>query len=105
MRRLVSGCAGVTSECQAAVCCACGLLWPLLADVAGLHWSSCPEGVCGLEVRMDGFSHKLHVLATRVFKALAGAQVWLGVGRAAAKCLHTPVFILCWAKCRPRGMD
>jgi hypothetical protein len=37
---------------------------------------------------MDGFSHKLHVLATRVFKALAGAQVWVKWGRAC--CIVTP---------------
>lgn len=47
----------------------------LSADVAGLHWSVGPEGVCGLEVRLDGFSHKLHLLAARVFKALATAEV------------------------------
>lgn len=46
-----------------------------VADVAGLHWSSSSEGVAGLEVRLDGFSHKLHVLLERVFGCLAGCEV------------------------------
>lgn len=46
-----------------------------LADVAGLHWSCSSEGLCGVEIRMDGFSHKLDVLAGRVFGALAQGKV------------------------------
>lgn len=45
------------------------------ADVAGLHWSSSPEGAAGFEVRMDGFSHKLGLLAAKVYSTLAGGKV------------------------------
>lgn len=50
-----------------------------LADVAGLHTSTSPEGVAGLEVRVDGFSHRLPELVGRVFAALAACEVrrWL----------------------------
>jgi len=57
-----------------------------VSDVSGLHWSSYPEGVSGLEVRMDGFNDKLHVLAHRVFKALATAQVRCPGGGGAELC-------------------
>ncbi|MEW5302568.1 MAG: hypothetical protein WDW38_002287 [Sanguina aurantia] len=41
-----------------------------LADVAGLHFGISSEGVAGLEVRVEGFSHKLPVLTARVFSRL-----------------------------------
>ena len=44
-----------------------------LADVAGLHYSLFPEGLGGIEVRIDGFSHKLPLLVARVFGSLAAA--------------------------------
>lgn len=49
------------------------------ADVAGLHCSCSSEGAAGFELRVDGFSHKLGLLAGRVFEALAGCKVrmWL----------------------------
>ncbi|WIA17248.1 hypothetical protein OEZ85_014121 [Tetradesmus obliquus] len=46
-----------------------------LADVAGLHCSCSSEGAAGFELRVDGFSHKLGLLAGRVFEALAGCKV------------------------------
>ncbi|GFR39667.1 hypothetical protein Agub_g138, partial [Astrephomene gubernaculifera] len=45
-----------------------------LADVAGLHYATSPEGLAGMEFRVDGFSDKLGVLVGR----LAGALTALG---------------------------
>jgi hypothetical protein len=45
------------------------------ADVAGLHCSCSTEGAAGFEVRVDGFSHKLGLLAGRVVDTLAGCKV------------------------------
>ena len=42
-----------------------------LADVAGLAVDGWPEGSAGVEVRVDGFSHKLPALADAAFTALA----------------------------------
>lgn len=50
-----------------------------LADVAGLHYGLSPEGLAGVEVRLDGFSHKLSLLAERIFRALATAKVITGL--------------------------
>ncbi|KAG2448487.1 hypothetical protein HYH02_006378 [Chlamydomonas schloesseri] len=47
-----------------------------LADVAGLHYHTSPEGLAGMEFRVDGFSDKLPVLVRR----LAGAFAELGGG-------------------------
>jgi secreted Zn-dependent insulinase-like peptidase len=46
-----------------------------LADVAGLTYGLSPEGAVGIEVRLDGFSHRMPELARRVFAAVAGAEV------------------------------
>jgi hypothetical protein len=50
-------------------------LFARCADVAGLHCSCSSEGAAGFEVRVDGFSHKLGLLAGRVFDTLAGCKV------------------------------
>lgn len=41
-----------------------------LADVAGLHYSTSPEGQAGLELRVDGFSHKHAAFVQRLFDVL-----------------------------------
>lgn len=33
-----------------------------------------PEGLAGLDVKLDGFSHKLPLLARRVFQCIASCQ-------------------------------
>jgi hypothetical protein len=56
-------------------------LFARCTDVAGLHCSCSSEGAAAFEVRVDGFSHKLGLLAGRVFDALAGCKVgmaWSG---------------------------
>ncbi len=42
-----------------------------LADVAGLHLTLHHEGAAGLDLRLEGFSHKLPRLAALAFAALA----------------------------------
>lgn len=69
----------VTSPCHSVALSLCYFGTLPHTDVAGLHWSSCPEGTSGLEVRMDGFNHKLGLLAAQVFRALATPQVCLCV--------------------------
>jgi hypothetical protein len=41
-----------------------------LADVAGLHYHTSPEGQAGVELRVDGFSHKHAAFVQRLFGAL-----------------------------------
>ena len=45
-----------------------------LADVASLHYSIWFEGVSGVDIKVDGFSDKLPLLAKFIFKTLAGLQ-------------------------------
>ena len=47
-----------------------GLQDAYLADVAGLHYSTSPEGLTGLEIRVDGFNHKLPLLTQRIFSTM-----------------------------------
>ncbi|KAF5827025.1 Metalloenzyme, LuxS/M16 peptidase-like protein [Dunaliella salina] len=42
-----------------------------LADVAGLHYHSSPEGMAGIEFKVEGFSHRLPLLAHRLLSSLA----------------------------------
>ncbi|KAI8472962.1 MAG: Metalloenzyme, LuxS/M16 peptidase-like protein [Monoraphidium minutum] len=46
-----------------------------MADVAGLHYSTSPEGHSGVELRVDGFSHKLPVLAARLMDCATRCEV------------------------------
>lgn len=48
---------------------------PLSLFSAGLHYSTSPEGYSGVELRVDGFSHKLPVLAQRLLRCAAGCEV------------------------------
>lgn len=41
----------------------------------GLHYSTSPEGYSGIELRVDGFSHKLPVLARRLLDCTAACEV------------------------------
>ncbi|KAL6745941.1 Metalloenzyme, LuxS/M16 peptidase-like protein, partial [Haematococcus lacustris] len=43
------------------------------ADVAGLHYSTSPEGRAGVELKVEGFSHRLPLLALRLVRTLAAA--------------------------------
>jgi hypothetical protein len=43
-----------------------------LADVAGLHYHTSPEGQGGVELRVDGFSHKHAAFVQRLFGSLVG---------------------------------
>ena len=45
-----------------------------LADVAGLHYNISQEGVMGIEIKVEGFSDKIRVLASRIFETLATAS-------------------------------
>ncbi|KXZ55212.1 hypothetical protein GPECTOR_3g355 [Gonium pectorale] len=56
-----------------------------LADVAGLHYHTSPEGLAGLEFRVDGFNDKLGALLGRLTGQLAGlgAEGTAGPGGAA----------------------
>ncbi|GAX76258.1 hypothetical protein CEUSTIGMA_g3702.t1 [Chlamydomonas eustigma] len=45
-----------------------------LADVAGLHYGLTGDDLAGLEIKVEGFSHKLPVLVTRIFTCLASGQ-------------------------------
>ncbi|GAB4823775.1 hypothetical protein N2152v2_010821 [Parachlorella kessleri] len=45
-----------------------------LADVAGLHYNTWFEGSQGLDVKVDGFSHKLPLLCEYIFQTLAGLR-------------------------------
>ncbi|KAG2444954.1 hypothetical protein HXX76_001690 [Chlamydomonas incerta] len=55
-----------------------------LADVAGLHYHTSPEGLAGMEFRVDGFSDKLPVLAARLAAAFAELGAGGGLGAALA---------------------
>lgn len=41
----------------------------------GLHYSTSPEGLSGVELRVDGFSHKLPVLMTKLLTTAATCEV------------------------------
>jgi nardilysin len=45
-----------------------------LADVASLHYNIWFEGYQGIDIKVDGFSHKLPLLATFIFQTIAGLQ-------------------------------
>jgi nardilysin len=45
-----------------------------LADVASLHYNIWFEGYQGIDIKVDGFSHKLPLLATFIFKTIAALQ-------------------------------
>ena len=45
------------------------------AEVAGLELSISPEGASGIQLRLDGFAHRLPALAHVVFTRLATLQV------------------------------
>lgn len=51
------------------------LMLHMAADVAGIHYSTSPEGVLGVELRVDGFSHKLPLLVQRIFSCLLVPEV------------------------------
>ena len=46
-----------------------------MADVAGLHYSTSPEGHSGVELRVDGFSHRLPALVLKLLATAAGCRV------------------------------
>ncbi|KAL0048825.1 hypothetical protein WJX82_000128 [Trebouxia sp. C0006] len=46
-----------------------------LADVAGLSYDMWPEGLAGIEIKVDGFSHKLPLLVNYVFQQLVTLKV------------------------------
>jgi len=54
----------------------------------GLHYSTSPEGFSGVELRVDGFSHKLPVLARRLVECAAKCEVGVS-GQAAVSHLCT----------------
>ncbi|KAL3144870.1 hypothetical protein ABBQ38_001970 [Trebouxia sp. C0009 RCD-2024] len=46
-----------------------------LADVAGLSYDMWPEGQAGVEIKVDGFSHKLPLLVDYIFQQLVSLKV------------------------------
>jgi len=42
-----------------------------LADVAGLHYSVWFEGIQGIDVKVEGFSHKAHLISGLIFRTFA----------------------------------
>ena len=46
-----------------------------LADVAGLHYDMAPEGLAGIDIKVDGFSDKLPALTQTLFQSLASFKV------------------------------
>ncbi|CAL8470131.1 g9673 [Coccomyxa elongata] len=45
-----------------------------LADVAGLSYDAWPEGLCGIEVKVEGFSHRLALLISSIVQQLVSLK-------------------------------